>query len=173
MSPLWEAGLAFVVGSIGGVLFRLAIGWIVIWGRRHASQDPPVQNTISLLTPFAAYLLAESCDLPWDQLHRTVSAFRVNFTSRGCSGRAAGLYLDGEAPSSSRPGHASRVTRSGSWSPFCERSDLYPHRASAPEHRRGLSDTPGGTRALRRAHKPDRRPLALLWVFPAPTFREY
>src|SRR5918998_1593063 len=53
---IWEAGFAFVVGSIGGVLFGLAMGWIVVWGRRHASQDPPVQNTISLLTPFAAYL---------------------------------------------------------------------------------------------------------------------
>jgi monovalent cation/hydrogen antiporter len=56
---LWEAGLSFVVGAAGGVLFGLAIGWTVLWWRRHTSQEPSIQNTISLLTPFAAYLLAE------------------------------------------------------------------------------------------------------------------
>src|ERR687895_419324 len=56
---LWEAGLQFVIGAVGGVAVGLAGGWAVLWGRRHVSEDPSVQNTISLLTPFAAYLLAE------------------------------------------------------------------------------------------------------------------
>lgn len=52
------------------MLVGLAIGRAVLWARRYASQDPSIQNTISLLTPFAAYLLAE--ELPtylWEQLH--------------------------------------------------------------------------------------------------------
>jgi monovalent cation/hydrogen antiporter len=56
---IWEAGLQFVVGAAGGVAVGLAVGWVVIWVRRHLSEDPSVQNTISLLTPFVAYLVAE------------------------------------------------------------------------------------------------------------------
>jgi CPA1 family monovalent cation:H+ antiporter len=55
----WQAGLQFVSGAIGGVAVGLAVGWLVVWTRRHVSEEPNVQNTISLLTPFAAYLLAE------------------------------------------------------------------------------------------------------------------
>ena len=60
---MWEAGLNFVAGSIGGILIGLAVGWTVLWVRRHVSQDPSVQNTISLLTPFFAYLPAEELHL--------------------------------------------------------------------------------------------------------------
>jgi Na+/H+ antiporter len=56
---LWQAGLQFVIGAVGGVMVGLAVGWLVVWARRHVSEEPNVQNTISLLTPFAAYLLAE------------------------------------------------------------------------------------------------------------------
>lgn len=67
---IWEAGLQFVVGAAGGVAIGLAVGWLVVWSRRHLSEDPSVQNTVSLLTPFVAYLVAE--DLPpylWHGLH--------------------------------------------------------------------------------------------------------
>src|ERR671917_2415195 len=67
---LWQAGLQFVAGAIGGIAVGLAVGWFVIWARRHVSEEPHVQNTISLLTPFAAYLMAE--ELPtylWHELH--------------------------------------------------------------------------------------------------------
>jgi monovalent cation/hydrogen antiporter len=56
---LWQAGLQFVIGAIGGIAVGIAVGWVVIWARRHVADDPDIQNTISLLTPFAAYLLAE------------------------------------------------------------------------------------------------------------------
>ena len=56
---LWQAGLQFAIGAVGGVIVGLAVGWLVVWARRHVSEEPNVQNTISLLTPFAAYLLAE------------------------------------------------------------------------------------------------------------------
>ncbi|MGH2588713.1 MAG: cation:proton antiporter, partial [Dehalococcoidia bacterium] len=53
-----EAGLRFVVVGAGGVLVGLAAGQAVIWLRRRLN-DPPVEITVSLLTPFAAYLPAE------------------------------------------------------------------------------------------------------------------
>jgi monovalent cation/hydrogen antiporter len=53
-----EAGLRFVVVSTGGVLVGLAVGAAIAWLRRRVD-DPPVEITISLLTPFAAYLPAE------------------------------------------------------------------------------------------------------------------
>jgi CPA1 family monovalent cation:H+ antiporter len=67
---LWQAGLQFVIGAIGGISVGLAVGWLVIWARRHAADDPDIQNTISLLTPFTAYLLAEEpSHWAWEQFH--------------------------------------------------------------------------------------------------------
>ena len=78
---LWQAGLQFVIGAIGGISVGLAVGWLVIWARRHAADDPDVQNTISLLTPFTAYLLAEEpSHWAWEQFHLPGSS-----RSRGCS----------------------------------------------------------------------------------------
>jgi monovalent cation/hydrogen antiporter len=66
---LWQAGLQFVIGAIGGIAVGLAVGWGIIWARRHVADDPDIQNTISLLTPFTAYLLAEEpSHWAWGQL---------------------------------------------------------------------------------------------------------
>src|SRR5580704_4268150 len=54
---LAQAGIRFVVVSVGGVLIGLAIGWLAAQAQRRLD-DPPVQITLSLLTPFAAYMLA-------------------------------------------------------------------------------------------------------------------
>ncbi len=48
----------FFVVAIGGILVGLVIGWIVAWIEKPL-EDPPVEITISLLTPFAVYLTAE------------------------------------------------------------------------------------------------------------------
>ena len=48
----------FFVVALGGVVIGLAVGWVVSHVQRHLD-DPPVQMTISLLTPFAAYIPAE------------------------------------------------------------------------------------------------------------------
>lgn len=53
-----EATLQFLFASIGGVGVGLIVGVLNRWLQRHLD-DPPVQITISLLTPFAAYLSAE------------------------------------------------------------------------------------------------------------------
>lgn len=55
---LGEASLRFVLVGVGGVTLGLLVGVVFRWMQQHLD-DPPVQITISLLTPFAAYLLAE------------------------------------------------------------------------------------------------------------------
>lgn len=55
---LAQAGIRFVVVSVGGVLIGLGIGWLAAQAQRRLD-DPPVQITISILTPYAAYLLAD------------------------------------------------------------------------------------------------------------------
>ena len=55
---LGHATLRFVWVATGGIAFGLLVGFAMRWVHRHLD-DPPVQITISLLTPFAAYLPAE------------------------------------------------------------------------------------------------------------------
>ncbi|MEJ7568191.1 MAG: Na+/H+ antiporter [Gaiellaceae bacterium] len=55
---LWDAGLRFVLGALGGILVGLAVGWIVRQVRRRLD-DPPVEITISLMTGYFAFLPAE------------------------------------------------------------------------------------------------------------------
>jgi CPA1 family monovalent cation:H+ antiporter len=59
---LGAASLRFILAGVGGVLFGLLVGYIIRWVHRRLD-DPPVQVTLSLLTPFAAYLLAERLGL--------------------------------------------------------------------------------------------------------------
>ena len=49
---------SFVFVALGGILIGLVVGWIVGWIRAHLT-DTPVEITISLLTPYVAYLPAE------------------------------------------------------------------------------------------------------------------
>ncbi len=56
---LWQAGLQFVVVSLGGLVIGLVIAWPVAWLHRHLD-DAPIEITITLLTPYAAYLLADA-----------------------------------------------------------------------------------------------------------------
>jgi monovalent cation/hydrogen antiporter len=93
---LWEAGVQFVVGAFGGIAVGLAVGWAVVWARRHVSEDPSVQNTVSLLTPFAAYLLAEEpSHYLWHDLLHLPGEFHF---SGVLSVVVAGLYLGRRAP---------------------------------------------------------------------------
>jgi Na+/H+ antiporter len=54
-----QAGLQFVVVSLGGLLIGLLIAWPVAWLHRHLD-DAPIEITITLLTPYAAYLVADA-----------------------------------------------------------------------------------------------------------------
>jgi len=53
-----EASVRFVLVALGGTGIGLAVGWLASQIHRRLN-DPPVQITISLLTPFAAYIPAE------------------------------------------------------------------------------------------------------------------
>jgi Na+/H+ antiporter len=55
---LSEAASRFVLVALGGIAIGLAVGWVASHLQRRLD-DPPVQITISLLTPFAAYIPAE------------------------------------------------------------------------------------------------------------------
>lgn len=55
---LAHASGQFFIVALGGILIGLAIGWIAASLHRHVD-DAPIEVTFSLLTPFAAYLLAE------------------------------------------------------------------------------------------------------------------
>jgi Na+/H+ antiporter len=77
---LGNAALHFVWAAIGGVSFGLLVGLVMRWVQRRLD-DPPVQITISLLTPFLAYLPAE-------RLHASGVLATV----------AAGIYLGWHSP---------------------------------------------------------------------------
>ena len=55
---LGAASLHFFWTAAGGICLGLVVGFVIRWVHRHLD-DPPVQITISLLTPFIAYLLGE------------------------------------------------------------------------------------------------------------------
>jgi Na+/H+ antiporter len=55
---LGDATIKFFAVAIGGILVGLLVGWLASQVQRRLN-DPPVQVTISLLTPFAAYLTAD------------------------------------------------------------------------------------------------------------------
>jgi len=75
-----QAGGKFVLISLGGILIGFIIGWLAEFFHKHV-EDAPIEVTVSLLTPFVAYLLAE-------QLH--VSGVLAVVT--------AGLYLGWRMP---------------------------------------------------------------------------
>jgi CPA1 family monovalent cation:H+ antiporter len=53
---LAQAGGQFFVVGIGGILIGLAVGWLAQQFHKRVD-DAPIEITVSLLTPFAAYLL--------------------------------------------------------------------------------------------------------------------
>jgi len=55
---LSHAGLKFLIVCFGGIAFGLLIGWLAAAFHKRV-QDAPIEITVSLLTPFAAYLPAE------------------------------------------------------------------------------------------------------------------
>ena len=54
-----RTAVGFLLTGSGGVLVGLAVGWLIGQLRRRVRGFPIVENTISLLTPFFAYLPAE------------------------------------------------------------------------------------------------------------------
>jgi monovalent cation/hydrogen antiporter len=59
---VWQAGLRFVVGAVGGAAVGLLVGWLVAEVRRRLD-DPVVEIVISVITGYVAYLPAELLDV--------------------------------------------------------------------------------------------------------------
>jgi CPA1 family monovalent cation:H+ antiporter len=55
---LLDSSISFVFVGAGGIAFGLLVGVVSLWLIRRLS-DPPVEVTVSMLAPFAAYLPAE------------------------------------------------------------------------------------------------------------------
>ncbi len=55
---LAHAGIQFLIVCLGGILTGLAAGWVAEQFHKRVD-DAPIEITVSLLTPFAVYLLAE------------------------------------------------------------------------------------------------------------------
>jgi Na+/H+ antiporter len=82
---LWQAGLWFVVGAVGGVAIGLAVGWLIAQALRRI-QDPVTQIVLSVVTGYAAYLPADRLGL-----------------SGVLAAVTAGLYLGWRAPQLGSP----------------------------------------------------------------------
>lgn len=55
----WEAGIQFIWVAIGGIIIGLASGWLLLWGQRKIGNNTMIDISITILTPYVAYLFAE------------------------------------------------------------------------------------------------------------------
>ena len=55
---VWGAAVSLPLTAIGGIAIGLAVGWVIAWIRQRLN-DTPVEILLSLVTGYAAYLLAE------------------------------------------------------------------------------------------------------------------
>ncbi len=54
-----EVGLDFARAAVGGLVVGLAVFFVVAWVRKHVT-EPVLDTSVSLVTPFVAYVAAES-----------------------------------------------------------------------------------------------------------------
>jgi len=55
----WQAGLQFLLVTGGGIIAGLLVGYILIFIHKRIHNYPIVETSLTLLTPFLSYLLAE------------------------------------------------------------------------------------------------------------------
>ena len=55
----WKAGLEFLWVAAGGIITGLIIGYLLIFAHKKINNNAIVETSLTLLTPFVAYLLAE------------------------------------------------------------------------------------------------------------------
>jgi CPA1 family monovalent cation:H+ antiporter len=110
----WSAGLQFFVVAAGGILLGLLMGFIFKWIHKITPNNPTTDTTLTFLTPFISYLVAES-------LHISGVLAVV----------AAGLYLTGILRLFFATNPASgNGTEHGDLYP--QRNDLYSYRLQLP-----------------------------------------
>jgi Na+/H+ antiporter len=94
---LWSAAGSFAITGIGGAIIGLVIGWLIALLRTHMPHVVVVENALSLLSPFLAYL-------PANALH----------TSGVLAVVTMGLYLGVRGPRVVAP--ATRLQAGAMWS---------------------------------------------------------
>jgi CPA1 family monovalent cation:H+ antiporter len=57
---LWEASVQFLRVATVGIAIGLAIGYILTWVHKHIQYNPTVNTSLTLLTPYVAFLTAEA-----------------------------------------------------------------------------------------------------------------
>lgn len=55
----WKAGLAFLLVTGGGILIGVIIGYLLVFTHKKVKNNPVVETSLTLLTPFLSYLAAE------------------------------------------------------------------------------------------------------------------
>ena len=55
----WEAGVQFVIVATGGIALGLLVGYVFKWIHKITPDNPTTDTTLTFLTPFITYLLAE------------------------------------------------------------------------------------------------------------------
>jgi monovalent cation/hydrogen antiporter len=56
----WEAGVQFLFVAVGGIALGLVMGYVFKWVHKLTPDNATTDTTLTFLTPFIAYLLAES-----------------------------------------------------------------------------------------------------------------
>lgn len=56
---LWQAGVQFLLVAGGGILMGILIGYLFAWGHKKIENNPIVETSLTLLSPYIAYLAAE------------------------------------------------------------------------------------------------------------------
>lgn len=77
----WKAGLGFLLVAAGGILSGLLVGYVLVYVHRKITDNPIVETSLSLLTPFVAYLLAERLHAS-GVLAVVTAAFYINWNAR-------------------------------------------------------------------------------------------
>ena len=130
---LWQAGVRFVVGAVGGVAIGLAVGWLIAEARRRI-EDPVTEIVLSVVTGYAAYLPADRLGVS-GVLAAVAAGLYVGWRARswrrrrpgcwGCPLGGAGLPAErgpgaGRPPAPPHPERAAprpgRQDRPGRWS---------------------------------------------------------
>jgi monovalent cation/hydrogen antiporter len=93
---LWEASLQFLLVATGGIILGLAMAQIFKWIHKITPDNPTTDTTLTFITPFIVYLLAESVHL-----------------SGVLAVVSCGLYLSWH--SSELFSHQTRIQAYGSW----------------------------------------------------------
>jgi monovalent cation/hydrogen antiporter len=55
----WKAGLQFLLVAGGGILIGIIIGYVLVFIHKKVNNNPIVETSLTLLTPFLSYLSAE------------------------------------------------------------------------------------------------------------------